>query len=95
MTGLSKFDLSVMEDRALGATGGPWVAEHFWTGDRYLGSVVHPEGSRRSILMLVERTPCLRQGDAAFIAAARQDIPALAAEVRRLWQALREAQRRD
>lgn len=83
---LSKQDLDRLADRCSGATKGPWQAKHF---DR--GSVVQPVGSTRSILRLIDNTPCLSQGDATFIAAARTEVPQLIEEVCQLREAADEA----
>lgn len=76
-------DLDAIEDRADAATDGPWypwnrgvgwhIALEQPAGDSVPACI--PEGSRTDIG---------RGADATFIAAAREDVPALVAEARRL-----------
>lgn len=88
-----ELDLDAIEARANAATAGPWVQdlESFGHADVYtqdasmFGGTVHTHDD-----------PYPRGGfnpaeDAAFIAAARQDVPALVAEVRRLRDAYLDA----
>lgn len=86
-------ELDAIADRALGATRGPWVADHHRREDVFLGSTVRPADSMESILMLRNGTPCLSQGDAVFIAAARSDVVRLVAEVRRHNDEIRQLSR--
>ena len=70
---MSALDLDAIEARAAKTTPGPWVAESRDLDGEHL--VVFPDGEDATVL-------CER--DARFIAAARTDVPALVAEVRRL-----------
>lgn len=74
----SLLDLDAIERRTGAATPGPWTAEHrgfdVYETQTDHGDVVAEAG--------------LSTNDAAFIAAARSDVPALVAEVRRLRQQL-------
>lgn len=75
-TTTTALDLDAIEARANAATEGPWTAYpdgFVWTKQPILGDPV--SGS-------------VELADAQFIAAARQDVPALVAEVRRLRAAL-------
>lgn len=85
MTGLD-LDLDVIEARANAATEGPW-----WAWDRGVGYVIAlgepgdvDEYNRpRRELPEGMRTDIGREADAVFVAAARTDVPELAAELRR------------
>lgn len=91
-------DLDAIEARANAATEGPWI-------DRWEHIADEPEDNQRGIVNGGDETlkslvvGCtwwdghhlvLRKEDAAFISAARTDVPALVAEVRRLREAVRE-----
>ena len=71
--------LAEIEARAEAATPGEWVADCV-QGIR----AVLSGGSRRAMVVPWASGELLMQADAAFIAAARADVPALVAEVRRL-----------
>ena len=87
MTGWTDEELTAAEDRALSATPGPWWS---WVegrdglaGDTFIGRGV--EGARQSDLYLsADPGERIRVEDHEFIAHARQDVPRLVAEVRRL-----------
>lgn len=75
-------ELDAIEQRADAATEGPWIAEY---GEQ--GHCVIP-GDAQSTREAVVVTRLYRQAaDAAFIAAARDDVPRLLAGVRRLQAA--------
>ena len=81
-------ELTVIEQRANAATPGPWAIyrDETWmvvSIDATNGAVVAPEGD--NLILSVT--------DAEFIAAARTDIPALIAEIRRLEQLYLESLR--
>lgn len=78
-------ELKAIEERAKAATEGSWSAEERfeWRGEM-VWSIEGP-------VWLFEDS--VGQGDAEFIAHARSDVPALAAEVRRLRKAFDEADR--
>src|SRR5690554_2907170 len=82
--GLSEADLATIAARADAATPGPW-----WAWDRGVGwhiATEDPDATADVPALLPEgiRTDLGRREDAVFIAHARQDIPRLLAEVRRL-----------
>lgn len=79
-------DLDAIKARVDAATPGPW-----WAWDRGVGwhiAIGEPTegtwGGPARLLPASERTDIGREADAEFIAAARQDVPALIAEVERL-----------
>ena len=78
--------LAEIEARAEAATEGPWEA---W--DRGIGFEVHVNGEGLNS----EFRETFRQADAEFIAAARTDVPALLAEVRRLQAAVERVRDRQ
>ncbi|MGV9265912.1 hypothetical protein ACWDRR_14780 [Kitasatospora sp. NPDC003701] len=90
---LTEEDLSAMERRAAAAAPGPWAAwleGRHGSGDSFIQ--VRPEADREDEIyvsrfvegaQLADRDPRL-DADLDFIAAARQDVPRLIAEVRRL-----------
>jgi hypothetical protein len=73
---MTALNLDAIEARANAATKGPWDLHR----KGILAGVTDPDGDG----YIAE--PPLRWTDAEFIAAARQDVPALVAEVRRLSQ---------
>lgn len=80
---ISDLDLDAIEARANAATPGPWSADYSYIWSQALPSMpnvvtpfVHTEDEAPRLLINVV--------DAAFIAEARTDVPALVAEVRRL-----------
>lgn len=84
---MTEDELKQIEERAAAATPGPWFAKHgvikwyVYSLDEDLGFSLqefHPDDGR----------DWATGETAAFIAASRQDIPALVAEVRRLREAL-------
>lgn len=98
---MTDIDLDAIEARANAATDGPWVVKHepAWEAD----NVQHPDvitvGAQMWEADDEPMTVCLVSTDheddpvdvlldAEFIAHARTDVPALVAEVRRLWEAL-------
>jgi len=82
--GISREERDAIRERIWRATDGPWQADHHWVNGRYRGSTICQAGMMRSLLMLVDHTPCLDRFNADFIAAARTDVPALLDEVDRL-----------
>lgn len=90
---MTEQELAAIEARATAATPGPWTASH-----RHVHGT--PDNDEQSGLGLeIEGPPqasgrgqFARGADATFIAAAREDVPALVAEVRRL-RALLEGKR--
>ena len=73
--------LAAIEARANAATPAPWDADAHWSGD---GFVVMADGLRRAHVPDLRDLPGAESqaGNAEFIAAARQDVPALAAALR-------------
>lgn len=72
-------ELSEIDARAEAATPGPWVPD-------YESGHVYP-GKERGCIVCTLDDPCVRNtenNDLAFIAHAREDVPALVTEVRRL-----------
>ena len=94
-------ELAEIEARANAATPGPWCASTGRTYDTTTGKVAHVEHyvSRGDDDVGIASDVCdSRTGEqsepnARFIAAARTDVPALVAEVRRLTAALDAARR--
>jgi hypothetical protein len=80
---LSAERLAEIEARADAATDGPWCTDSW---EIYQGSEYEP-GLSFWIGETCRGTADLEQdrADAAFVAAARSDVPALVAEIRRLW----------
>jgi hypothetical protein len=80
---LSAERLAEIEARANAATDGPWCTDSW---EIYQGSEYEP-GLSFWIGETCRGTADLEQdrADAAFVAAARSDVPALVAEIRRLW----------
>lgn len=98
---MTKEELDAIEARANAATPGPWVAKPVdYAPDRYAGIETvykraphydeEPEEYRGAIgIVETDGGNYPPQGpDAVFIAAARSDVPALVAEVKRLREAL-------
>ena len=74
---MTEEELTAIEDRANAATREPWI----------VGDVYVPTASLSAVSvygMGMEVAECQMDTDGAFIAAARVDVPALVAEVRRL-----------
>lgn len=69
---MTEEELTAIEARAAAATAGPWVASHRYN---ICWDVDGPDANGPDMMP---------KGDAQFIAAARVDVPALVAEVRRL-----------
>jgi hypothetical protein len=86
---LSGQRLAQIGDRVAGAASGPWRTEVLADGDggAYVGVVA---ASGMCVLPPLDVDP----GDVAFIAAAREDVPALLAEIERLRAALAAAESR-
>lgn len=79
-------ELTAIEARANAATPGLWKVDGYqvWhVGARYQNE------SDPHMLLMMDGCHCERcESDRAFVAAARSDVPALVAEVRRLMDAL-------
>jgi hypothetical protein len=88
---MTEDDLRTIEARAEAATPGPWRQGDIAAGDLPVAggcfSVEIYGATDDPYAVLAE---CEHEADASFIAAARTDIPALVAEVRRLREALGE-----
>jgi len=82
---MTEAELSAIESRANAATPGPWVTACDAVGHEI--AIAHVFGSTEYIYADVGFIAS-RRGDAEFIAAARSDIAALVAEVRRLQSEL-------
>ena len=84
-------NLDEIEARANAATPGPWDVERetglISTDDGCAVASIHPHGNVRTVIHTGER---YSHSDAAFIAAARSDVPALIARVRELEAELDE-----
>ena len=88
-------DLDAIEARANAATKGPWYHRGSLTEEEVgiLGgteaSIVtendEPDDGYTFDLFASWRDDGIDDADAAFIAASREDVPAMAAEIRRLW----------
>jgi hypothetical protein len=91
---ISEEELRIIEDRAVSATAGPWRS--FIEGRDHLGGddfirTGGPVGASPDMYVTLsdqnDGSPLpAKANDLDFIAAARQDIPALVAEIRRLNQ---------
>ncbi|HEX8273519.1 MAG TPA: hypothetical protein VF615_12860 [Longimicrobiaceae bacterium] len=88
---LTEAKLAEIEERLGRATPGPWACKDRLGGG---GCFVFSEETFHVVAVEEDEEPAvvvpLGRGDAAFIAAAREDVPLLLAEVRRL-RALRAA----
>ena len=73
---MSPEELDAIEKRVKDATKGPWFRETHGVMD-----------APRSYTVCMTGDSDQDRADAAFIACARSDVPALVAEVRRLWAA--------
>lgn len=82
---MTEAELTAIEERANAATREPWIV-----GDTYVPTALvdRPVSAVSVYGMGMEVAECQRDTDGAFIAAARVDVPALVAEVRRLRRAL-------
>jgi hypothetical protein len=78
MPGLTEDDLKAIEKRANAASPGPWEAKRF--GPCNCGEC--PE--HVNVFAGSHQWPNINPPEAEFIAAAREDVPALIAEIRRL-----------
>jgi len=81
--GLSEQRLAEIEARVSAASAGPWMQAHHIDEPR----AIVPRSRPNHSLLAVDRDGMAifdRAEDAAFTVAAREDIPALVAEVRRL-----------
>jgi len=78
--GMSERELRAIESRAKSASPGPWVVRG--------NAIIQPQGMGRHVDREILLDKNLEPRDLEFIAHARQDVPALAAEVRRLRAAL-------
>ncbi|HEU4326263.1 MAG TPA: hypothetical protein VFS21_24195 [Roseiflexaceae bacterium] len=85
---ITEAELAAIEARVEAATPGPWVSyiegRDVESGSSFI-MTGEEDGEGEDLYML--RAPAAHQD---FIAAARQDIPKLIAEVRRLWRLLEE-----
>jgi hypothetical protein len=103
---VSKLDLDAIENRAKAATAGPWAWEatsrddNAWclgvTDPACEGQIEEREDEElpEVVEFIAESGTDGTYADAAFIAHARTDVPALVAEVRRLRAALARARAR-
>lgn len=93
--GLSDAQLAAIRERAEAATPEPWAVE--WYDGYITGHVTSPHHDYCGNLVQrrdsVTAEPSMTAKDAAFIAAARTDIPALLAEVTRLRAGAKRAER--
>lgn len=81
---MNEEELAAIEARANAATPGPWTVKP--DPDKpYLDKVVRHYGHLTDLLAQCFHT----NGNAAFIAAARDDVPKLVAEVRRLRELIK------
>jgi hypothetical protein len=82
-------DLSAIKARAAAATPGPWTVdrEHYEGDDYYPVGIRSALDCKEPMLFYFDdwADAATINADADFIAAAREDIPALVAEVERLW----------
>ena len=79
---MTEQELAEIEARANAATPGPWDSAYGMTGT-FVFEVLNEDDAHCTI---AELSRFNQRNDAAFISHAREDIPALIAEVRRLRQ---------
>lgn len=83
---LKEHELKEMEDRIAAASPGPWTSmvegRDHTSGSSFI--MTGTEGHRGEDIELIGATAA----DQDFIAAARQDLPRLIAEIRALWRLL-------
>lgn len=79
-------DLEVIEARSLAATDPPWAVGR--NGDRFRVVAMKLGYKETEVCQISPWEPSTDEPDAVFIAHAREDVPALIAEVRRLRAAL-------
>lgn len=72
-------ELAAIETRAVAATPGPWAVD-CWRDDEGFREGWEIDGPAG-----FDRPQFEHEGDARFLAAARDDIPRMAAEIHRLW----------
>lgn len=84
-------DLEAIKARADGATPGPWCAWRNWVRDADGNSAAHGDGYLRSQAIGVSDwwDQAQAERNAAFIAHAREDVPALLRAVERLLPVVR------
>ncbi|RSL28949.1 hypothetical protein D7Z54_33780 [Salibacterium salarium] len=86
MSGLSRQDIEAIRKRAEAATEAPW--DDF--DDNWDGSVYEYDALTESCVdIIAECKTTNKLADAAFISAAREDVPRLLAEVERLQSIIR------
>jgi hypothetical protein len=96
--GMNEQELQAIEQRANGATAGPWHWVDGETDKPFGADEIGPRGSLRTVWeepakyvggtlpeFILDAEDIRRTVDATFIAHARTDVPALVAEVRKLW----------
>lgn len=98
-TRTTELDLDAIEARANAATEGPWIDTtphdkatewgHYYD-DPMVVTLDSSPGNFCAIAQDIRQGPTEGAADAAFIAAARTDVPALAAEVRRLRASVKQ-----
>lgn len=82
---VTREELEAIKARVEAATPGPWVD----MGDTFYESVCSVPGLHTGVTPIcMDPEGDDRPQDRAFIAAAREDVPALVAEVERLWELL-------
>jgi hypothetical protein len=81
----TRLDLDAIRDRANAATKGPWGVEHEG------GVMVLNRGTCQAVAFVGSEGDDQVRADSAFLAAAREDVPALLAEVDRLTTELAAA----
>ena len=83
---LPESELSAIAARADAATPEPWIFEEFFRSERRYRLGLMTQGGRGILFHQAQWEPT--KADRAFLAAARSDVPALVAEVRRLRAAV-------
>ena len=95
----ASLDLEAIKARAAAATEGPWewddptIGQH-WSSPEPWATVVDDEVNCGGYCYGGSSSPIKSDADGQFIAHAREDIPALVAEVERLREEREELQRR-
>lgn len=94
---MTESELAEIEARAAAATEGPWRAEEGWVVPDGFDNEAFVEGEEASLpvigMWVHDRELLLAPNDAEFIARAREDVPRLVAEVRKLREMLADAHR--
>ena len=89
---MTEVELHTIEKRAEKASAGPWTAWDAPEGESVIRRTWQDDQGRRvtSFIAVCSSTTADNAGNAEFSAHAREDVPSLVAEVRRLTRQLRK-----